>query len=357
MQSQYLSHIFKFLCTLIAGCLGAYWCYQYSLNAEYSVVNYKQFYETNEDVFPTMSFCLKNPFSREALKRLDINESLYTSFLMGEVFDQKFLNVSFDLVTHDIADFIKGYRVYFKNSTHIKMDSGLSNEERNKLTYSSFNGILGAYPGFYKCFALSIPKIKDLSIFRILLSNKIFPEGKRPTKYDFMTMVHLPKQFLLSYQTVKWIWPYRPKNESYKSRCLIQSVELVRKRDKKEKRCNGQWQDYDDRITRQHIKENKCRNVYQNSNEYEKHTPLCNTQESIHRSKFYMSIDERKEYEPPCKTMEKVTFYWLENVIETEVDDNSEKVGHFWFSIGFDLKDFKEFVHTRYSKMIRCIIV
>ena len=183
------------------------------------------------------------------------------------------------------------------------------------------------------------------------MAHQSLEQGERPTKYGFKTMVHLPKQFLLSYQTLKWIWPYRSKSQSYKSRCLIRAVELVRKRDKQEKGCNEHWQDYDDWISRLHVKENKCRNVYQNDKEYGKPMTICNTQESIARSKFYMSIDERKKYAPPCKTMEKVNFEWLENLIEEDNHTKTDKVGHFWFSIGFDLRTgFKELIHTRYSK-------
>ena len=59
---------------------------------------------------------------------------------------------------------------------------------------------------------------------------------------------------------------------------------------------------------------------------------------------------ERKNYFPPCKTMEKVNFEWLENLIETDNDTKTTKVGNFWFSIGFDLRTgFKELIHTRYS--------
>ena len=91
MQSLLLSYLFTLLCILTTGGLCVYWCYAYSLNEDLSVVKYKEFHETNDDVYPTMSFCLRNPFSKEALERLEINETLYTQFLTGTFFDPMFL--------------------------------------------------------------------------------------------------------------------------------------------------------------------------------------------------------------------------------------------------------------------------
>ena len=187
------------------------------------------------------------------------------------------------------------------------------------------------------------------------MSNNIFPEGKRPTRYHFRTIVHLPKQLLLvSSKTEKWIWSYRSKSKSYISRCIIRDVEVVKKRNKKGSRCNTHWKEYDDWIAQLHISENKCRNVYQIQKDSEKQYPICDSQEKISRSKFYRSAVERKKYEPPCKTMEKVNFEWLESDIETDNDPKMDKTGHFWFSISFQMGSLKEFIHIRYSY---CILI
>ena len=350
MKKQVLSYSFTLLCILTTGGLCIYWCHEYSLNDDLNVVRYKEFHDTSDDVYPTMSFCLRDPFSKEALERLKINETSYRAFLMGKVFDPIFLNISYELVTIDLADFIKGYRIYYKNSTFKYVDSGLSIEDRQNLISTSFSGVVGtSHTGFHKCFALNIPKLKDLRAFRILLPNNIFPEGKRPTRYLFRATVHLPKQFLLSAATEKWIWPYRTKNESYISRCIIRAADIVKKRNKKEMRCNKHWKDYDDWIAKLHINENKCRNVYQSDRDSKKQYPICDSLEKISRSKFYRSVVERKKYVLPCKTMENVNFEWLESDIDIDGDTTSNKVGHFWFSISFQMRTFKEFIHTRYS--------
>ena len=354
MKSQILSYSFTLLCILTTGGLCVYWCYEYTLNNDLSVVRYKEFYETEDDVFPTLSFCLRNPYSKEVLEQLQINESLYTAFLAGKIFDPMFLNISYELATIDLANFIKGYRIYYKNSTIKNVDSGLSIKDRKRLIFSSFSGFLGSsVAGLFKCFALNIPKIKELRTFRILLSNDIFPGGERPSNYYFRTLVHLPKQFLLSSQTERWIWSYRSKYESYKSRCIIRAVEMVRKRDKTEMRCNTHWKDYDDWIAKLYINENRCRNVYQLVRNSETRYPICDSQEKISRAKFHGSVVEIQKYEKPCKTMEKVSFEWLESEIETDGDDpKTDKVGQFWFSISFQMTTFKEFSHIRYSYYI-----
>mgnify|MGYP001431180516 CR=1 FL=1 len=61
---------------------------------------------------------------------------------------------------------------------------------------------------FRKCFALNIPKIQNLYVFMIILSNNMFINtlGERPTLFGFKTVYHLPQQYLLHGENEKWQW-------------------------------------------------------------------------------------------------------------------------------------------------------
>jgi hypothetical protein len=89
------------------------------------------------------------------------------------------------------------------------------------------NGFIGSGKRFLKCFALRVPKDKDLLFFRILLSNEIFPNEVRPTYVHFRTFVHFLKQFMLSGYTKQSTWPSRSKHERYKMRLYLRAVDIV----------------------------------------------------------------------------------------------------------------------------------
>ena len=58
-----------------------YWGYMFSLDEDISVVKYRKFQEREKDDYPTVSFCLANPFLKQRLSAHGVNESLYLKFL------------------------------------------------------------------------------------------------------------------------------------------------------------------------------------------------------------------------------------------------------------------------------------
>ena len=340
-KQSILKQSFVILCVFVTVSLCLYWCYKFNLNEDLSVVQYKKFYETNDDVFPTMSLCLGNPFSEQHLAEYGVNKTSYLEFLKGKMFTKVMQKINYSRVTHDVPDFIKGYRIYFRNHSIMMFDSGLTLQDKVKLTVNSFNGFAGSYGMFYKCFALQIPKIKDLMIFRILLSNKIFPNSERPAKYLFRTFVHLPRQFMLSQHTDKWIWSHRTKYESYKMRFAVRSVDIVIRRNKKQRPCNNYWKEYDDWVIKAYQNKTGCINPYQ---EHVNNLPTCNAQEEMAHSLIHQAIAERPEYTKPCKTMENVRIDHVESDLE---NTKEEGLGEFWFSIRFPQNTFKEIGQTR----------
>ena len=320
--------------------MAAYWCYKYSLNEDVTVISFREFHDRKDDIRPTISMCLQNPFVSEKLVAHGINESSYLDFLKGNYFTKEMLAVDFNQVTINLHNYIKGYRIYYRNETHEGFDSGLTTEEKKALVYSSFIGF-DANLRFYKCFALNIPKIKQLMIFRILVSNNIFPKGERPTYFGLQTFVHLPHQFLLSTENNKWIWKYRTKNESYKMRSLVRGINIETKRNKKDDTCNELWQEYDDWLIKRHKNETGCNNPYQKQDDS---LPMCDTQKLMIHGLFSFFIKERYTYERPCKSMKDVRIEYLESNMKTAEDRN---VGEFWFSIKFVDRHLKDIQQTR----------
>ena len=159
-KEKFFVFSFGALCTFGAICLSSYWIYKYWLDEEVSVVHYTKFHESTDNVFPTLSLCVTDPFVENRLSEYGSNQTSYSAFLAGKVFSKELMSINYSYVTTDIADFIKGYKIDFKNATEIKITSGLSVEEKKLLTFSSFNGFFSWNEKFVKCFRQEVnPKL------------------------------------------------------------------------------------------------------------------------------------------------------------------------------------------------------
>ena len=338
---QIFYYTFVLFCSLATISMCVYWAHRFSLNEDLSVVKYRKFYERENEINPTVSLCLENPFTNQGLVQYGTNESLYLQFLKGEYFSRDMIKVDYQNVTIDMADYIKGYRMYFRNGSSIKIDSGLSIHEKRRLTDVSFDGFLGVPRRFSKCFALNIPRIPDLHEFRILISNDIFPNGKRPTYDRFKAIYHIFQQFLLFGANKKWIWPDRAANESYKMRFMITGITIMIRRSKQNYRCIESWQDYDDWVKRNQNNATGCRSPY---DKVDKMIPMCDTKESMKQAVFDAAIVGNKKLDLPCKTMESIDWHFLETEMATP---KGLQLGEFWFSIELRQPTFKEIEQKR----------
>ena len=116
-----LSYSFYLLCIFTTLSMLIYWGYRFNLNEDLSVVTYRNFYERDDDMYPTISFCLENPFLKQRLAEHGVDPTLYLEFLKGDYFSEEFLKIDYSNVTMDISDFIKGYKIRFRNGSEIEI--------------------------------------------------------------------------------------------------------------------------------------------------------------------------------------------------------------------------------------------
>ena len=64
-----------------------------------------------------------------------------------------------------------------------------------------------------------------------------FPNGRRPMSGGLRAVYHLPQQFLLAGANLKWEWPYRAANESYKMRFHIAFIFCIPTIDRSTNKC------------------------------------------------------------------------------------------------------------------------
>ena len=320
--------------------MSIYWCYKFSLNEGKSAIHYRKFSLTTKDpVIPTLSLCFKNPFLQDRLTAFGMNEESYLSFLAGNSFDKKILNIDFNSVTMNITDYIKEYQVFFKNGSKQEIDAKIIQNTNANWISNTFNGFI--FDRFYKCFSFNIPKIRNLRIFRIKLSNNIFKDGLRPTDHKFSAWIHLPQQLLLASNTEKWTWPYRASKSIYKTRFLVKSFEIYEMRNTRESACNENWKNFNDWALKMFETEVGCRSPYQIIDQYHK---MCDSQDQIHQFFNYQSLVADDKFLMPCNTLENLRMEFLETESEEAI---IEDFGYSFIGIYFYMSSYKEITNTR----------
>ena len=348
IETQHVLKLFKILCSLTTILMCIYWCYQFSLNEGSSEIKYKKFSpELHDAVVPALTICLENPFLNDRLAEFGTNNISYLSFLKGTSFDEKMLNIDFNSVTINITDHIKEFKIYFKNGT----DENYDKEEF--WISNNYNGFM--FGQFYKCFSLQIPKIQNLVIFRVRLSNTIFNttdlNGIRPTRW-FTTWIHLPKQFLMPGSYDKWAWDEKGRQSFYKTRFIIRSYEFDRKRSTNQNSCSENWKNFDAWVLRRFENQIGCRSPFQTN---DKTHAMCESQDQIRRFFDYQGIIADGKFQMPCNTMENIIVDFLETIDgESETLESQDELlkengdfGYFWIGIDFYVNSYKEVTNKR----------
>ena len=98
---------FRILCFASALALTSYWTYVFILDKDLCTIEYKKYYTGERDVFPVLSFCIKNPVSRKKLEVVNpnINVSSYLNYLNGQAFDSNMSEIEYSSVIPNASDF------------------------------------------------------------------------------------------------------------------------------------------------------------------------------------------------------------------------------------------------------------
>merc|ERR1712223_1751829 len=114
-----IEYFFHIAC-IVAAISTTSWCvYIFSQDHDVCLVDFKQYNEEKEYIYPSFSLIFVNPFIEEKLKLYGkgINATTYSQFLEGLYWDERTLNISYDEVTIDIADYFFGYDIMHADLT------------------------------------------------------------------------------------------------------------------------------------------------------------------------------------------------------------------------------------------------
>lgn len=331
-----VSALFHVLCWSATTSVVSYWIYKYSLNDDLCVVDYKKFYEDPTNHYPMLSLCFENPFSSNKLNLIspEINETTYLQFLRGEYFSPEMLEIDYENVTIDIAEYVKKYFVYWRDGS---MEVFKFQKQYN-LFETTFSGFL--LTSFLKCYGLKIPPDGDTQQFGVQLKNEIFPNSIRPTSVAFSVILHYPNQLLRSLGSMHFMWPEIKSNNTYETIFRVNKMEMIERRNKGTRPCHDS-DNHDDMVLVHHTNKVGCTPPYLKPS---KMIRRCTTENEMKEARFRLRSDDY-DIIPPCRAMEKISYTHLESDLSGTIWEGS---GHFWISSSFYDKRFLEIIKTRY---------
>ena len=209
--------------------------------------------KVDEILLPTVSMCFINPFLDKKLKTIspDFNGTTYLQFLRGEIFDDKFNDIDYDIVTFNLSEYYVSDRVVWKNGTYSQTTN---KTDIVKPPYVIFSGFW--YGEFIKCFGIEVNDKYKKNIKYIIQKYKQneFLDGFNRYEKSLYILFHYPAQFLLTGENFKRFEVDRTIRTSYVLNFGIKGVEIIKRRDKRRDRCMSDEASYDSLLLKEHVK-------------------------------------------------------------------------------------------------------
>ena len=308
---------FKVCCVLAASIMIGYWMYKFHKNDDITSIEYKTIMDLDDVVLPELSLCLREPFLPVPLNEIGVTKLKYVQYLMGVRNSTKsYQNIDYHNVTLNIFDYFEKAVIRFKHKK--KYGIGACYDIRN-CSYLKFkNNYNGVMKGtFFKCFGFEINKkySKHLDYFFILFNRNLsYAIGEASASlFNF----NLPNQLI---RNLHGMQPFRWNDDTELGIDLLEvsSIEILKRRNKKEDPCTNDWMSYDQIIELKHLESIGCRAPYQ---AIQTEIPVCDTKEKMEES--LMDVQElAQKHHPPCKEMPSVVYnYGIANH-EADLGDN-----------------------------------
>ena len=265
-------------CHLVTTCLTIYCIHRYIKNEDSTEVKYTDFHTDENSIYPSMSFCFRDPFIEEKFISygLGFNASSYKEFLKGELWDERMLNIKYDEVTPSLSENLLGG--YVHNHKKDKFDW-------KPYVYVSFRS------AYQKCFAIDQPVFERGYVFRsgLIIKKRIFPAVLRSLNNSLLFFLHYPGQRLIAKQVLKFRGDETNKN--FVMRFIIKDMDVITRRNKYDENCIEDWRRYDEKIMEKIIDDKNCRPPHWVSN---LNLPLCTNSSDMKRFAIASNLASNK---------------------------------------------------------------
>jgi hypothetical protein len=175
-------------------------------------------------------------------------------------------------------------------------------------------------------------------------NSSMFPNGVRPNRLQdngtsLVTLIHLPKQALLSGDTQKYVWPKRTMKKEYTMDFIFKQVQVLKRRNKRTEACMPDFVSYDKYHLAYHLEKIGCKAPYQKT---ERNFSICSSNESMKQAVMDLSrpMEISDFLTTPCTSMKDIGYTFDETDVDWYDSDR------FWISIRLP-DTFKEIAQMR----------
>ena len=299
MNFRFVSKFFRILCLVITGYLFHRGCKRYVEDQSSTVIEYRTFQETKQDIYPTITLCtfidaLKNRlglYDRKKLNEIyDIKDPWeYINFLEGNIWEDKMMRVNYDDVTLDLRDHIERL-IVMGNELQVLYQWNV-NDENTRITgrgsesssnstqslefYTSYRHAAG------KCVSLDLSvETMPKTTGQLINSVAILFKNIRIPDVNLLYGISYPGQILRGFTLdAEVAWNQRITTGYVKEKHFgIDIIEVFRRRTTFHKSCNKNWKEFDNTVLRNVITAANCRPPHWNiSMDY----PICHGKEKM----------------------------------------------------------------------------
>ena len=313
-----LRNVFRTVCIFAALLLICYCIHEYALDQDVTHIEYKKFHEEPDQIYPSITICLKHPFIPENLRQIDdnISAALYEDFLSGYQnidWESSFSEIDYDNVSIDVMNHLTSIKFnllnndnlawYVENNTHMSSyhDSSVYDIVETPKVYVSYRR------SYRKCFTINIPFIPKRRIYYMQMNirDSIFRNGIRPTEKDFFIAMHYPFQFMRSYLLSRVYWePWIHQTNCYELKVRVGSMEVLRRRNKYHAPCNEDLEEHDIFALTRIIERVGCQPKHWKVGS---DLPHCKTKSQYDKAE--RMLEDVEETLPPCTSIERLITY------------------------------------------------
>ena len=319
-----LRYFFNSACFAVAFGMTLVWLYTYLQNEDSVRIDLKRF-NFPKGQYPMLSFCLIDPFIQSEIKRYKKNLTVkeYKAHLMGIRFRKEMNDINFDNVTRNLADFYNATIIKFRNGSQLHRFYELP-----QVTYIGFRD-RPASNKIFKCFGLK-SNFTNIEWIRFRFNSRLYPGGIRPSsKPPFMLIaVHLPNQISLTGSFTKERWPERNKKKGHLMRFMMQQLEVLNRRNKRNDPCVPDELDFDGIILEQYLEEIGCKPPYHRT---DKSLKVCDSEEKMKETSEDLIGKEKPR--KACTSATTLTFTY------DEIDNNRNEFFDVQLSYPHKLKE------------------
>ena len=109
-REKLFKYMFHGLCGFATLCFTLFCVHQYALDEDVARIEFQEFNSDENQIYPSVTICFPNPLLEDKLAQYGkgINASTYTSFVVGELWDERMAMIDYDDVSIDIENYLLG---------------------------------------------------------------------------------------------------------------------------------------------------------------------------------------------------------------------------------------------------------